>query len=428
LTLTGIYIFKVFGLVENAISELKGMKSKIKNIGVLRVLCERFYLRQAMVFAAVCLLTTSATAQDGFTTTKSGLQYRIDNPGNNRHPQKGWRVWLEYTGRLDDGTVFGSTDETGNIDIWLGQGQVIKGWEEALPMIGEGGHISLIVPPHLGYGDIDTYDVPRNSTLHFDIKMIQADSFPAIEPFPTKGLKAEKLACGIRRYTIDPGNGSPARAGDNVYVHYTGWLPDGTIYTSTRNTGKARRFTAGDGETFEGMDTALLTMAEGARCRLVIPSELAFGKEGYGNRIPPKTDITLDIEMVRISRERHVEKWNATGLDTLSTASGLRYIVFEPGNGSLIKDRSIVTAHYSVYLPDGKLIESSVKRESPIRFPVGTGLIIDGWEEASLLMRNGSRFQLIVPARLAYGDEGQPPLIPANTDLIFDVEVLDVIE
>ena len=428
MTQTGIYIFKGAWVVENAISELKGMKSKIKNIGVLRVLCERFHLRWAMVFVAVCMLTNGATAQDGFTTTKSGLQYRIDNPGNNRHPQKGWRVWLEYTGRLDDGTIFGSTDETGNIDIWLGQGQVIKGWEEALPMIGEGGRISLIVPPHLGYGDIDTYDVPRNSTLHFDIKMIQADSFPAIEPFPTKGLKAEKLACGIRRYTIDPGNGGPARPGDNVYVHYTGWLPDGTIYTSTRNTGDPRRFTAGAGETFEGMDTALLSMAEGARCRFVIPNKLAFGDEGYGNRIPPKTDITLDIEMVRITREIKVAKWDATGLDTLSTASGLRYIVFEPGEGQLIQSRSIVTAHYSVYLPDGKLIDSSVKRESPIRYPVGAGLIIEGWEEASLLMRNGSRFQLIVPARLAYGDEGQPPLIPANTDLIFDVEVLDVIE
>ena len=374
------------------------------------------------------LCLSAMTAQAQFTTTKSGLQYRIDDPGNNRHPQKGWRVWIEYTGSLDDGTVFGSTDETGNIDIRLGQGQVIKGWEEALPMIGEGGRISLIVPPHLGYGDTDTDYVPCGSTLHFDIKVIQADSFPAIEPFSVKGLKAKKLADGIKCYVLDAGNGSPAHAGDNVYVHFTGWLPDGTIYTSTHNVGDAHRFTAGAGETFKGMDAALLTMAEGARCRFVIPSELAFGEKGYGNRIPPKTDLTLDIEMVRISREKHVTKWNAAGHDTLTTATGLRYIVFEPGSGPQIKDRSIVTAHYSVYLPDGTLIDSSVKRESPIRYPVGAGLIIEGWEEASLLMRGGSRFQLLVPANLAYGDEGEPPLVPANSDLVFDIEILDVIE
>ncbi len=381
-----------------------------------------------MTIVAICLQAISAMTQDGFTTTKSGLKYRIDKPGNDRHPQKGWRVWIEYTGRLDDGTVFSSTDETGNIDIWLGQGQVIKGWEEALPMIGEGGKISLIVPPNLGYGNIDTYDVPAGSTLHFDIKMIQADQFAPIEPFATKGLKANKMACGIKYYVIDNGHGRPAHKGDNVYVHFSGWLPDGTIYTSTRNTGDPRRFTAGAGETFEGMDSAMLVMPEGARYRFIIPNKMAFGDKGYGNRIPPKTDITLDIEMVRISPEKHVTKWDASGRDTLSTASGLRYIVFDEGHGPLIQDKSIVTAHYSVYLPDGELIDSSVKRESPIRYPVGTGLIIEGWEEASLLMRNGSRFQLIVPARLAYGDDGQPPLIPAGADLVFDVEILEVIE
>lgn len=385
-------------------------------------------MKNSLLAIAILLCLSAMTAQAQFTTTKSGLQYRIDNPGNNRHPQKGWRVWIEYTGSLDDGTVFGSTDETGNIDIRLGQGQVIKGWEEALPMIGEGGRISLIVPPHLGYGDTDTDYVPGGSTLHFDIKVIQADSFPPIEPFSVKGLKAKKMANGIKYYVIDGGNGSPAHAGDNVYVHFTGWLPDGTIYTSTRNNGDARRFTAGAGETFKGMDAALLTMAEGARCRFVIPSELAFGEKGYGNRIPPKTDLTLDIEMVRISPEKHVAKWDATGLDTLSTASGLRYIVFAPGDGQQIVNNSIVTAHYSVYLPDGTLIDSSVKREQPIRYPVGAGLIIEGWEEASLLMRGGSRFQLLVPASLAYGDEGVPPLIPPGSDLVFDIEILDVIE
>ena len=409
-------------------SEINNQKSGIKNHGVLRVLCEKFYFRRAMAVAAICLLTISAMAQGDFVTTKSGLKYLITKPGNDKHPAAGCRVWLTFRGWLDDGTVFGSTDETGNIDIWLGQGQVIKGWEEALPLLVEGGEMHLIVPPALGYGDASTDDVPGGSTLHFDIQIIQVDRFAAIEPFDTKGLKAKKMACGIKYYVIDGGHGATAHPGDNVYVHFTGWLPDGTIYTSTRNTGDPRRFTAGGGETFAGMDSALLVMPEGSRCRFLIPSRLAFGKRGYGNRIAPDTDIALDIEMVRISPEIKVEKWDAADRDTVTTASGLRYIVFEPGNGQLIQDQSIVTAHYSVYLPDGTLIDSSVKREQPIRYPVGAGLIIEGWEEASLLMSNGSRFQLIVPANLAYGDEGQPPLIPANTDLVFDVEVLDVIE
>lgn len=378
------------------------------------------------IIAIIFLSVSIASAQ--FTTTASGLKYKIEEPGNDKHPQKGCRVWLEYTGWLDNDTIFASTEETGCIDIWLGQGQVIKGWEEALPMIGEGGKMSLTVPPHLGYGNKEYAGIPENSTLHFEIKTIQVDIFEAIKPLNTNGITASKLKNGIVYYAVQNGHGQPAKKGDNVYIRYTGWLPDGSIYSSNIHSRDAVRFTAGCGETFEGMDTALLLIPEGGKYRFTIPWDLAFGEEGYGNRIPPKADITLDIEMVHISKEIMVEKWDASGRDTITTASGLRYIVFEPGNGEQIAKNSVVTAHYSAYLPDGTLFDSSVKRESPIKYPVGAGIIIDGWDEASLLMRNGSRFQLLIPSNLAYGEEGLPPMVPSNADLIFDVEILDVIE
>ncbi len=379
-----------------------------------------------VMMAIICLSASIATAQ--FTTTASGLKYKIDEPGNDKHPQKGCRVWLEYTGWLDNDTIFVSTEETGSVDFWLGQGQVIKGWEEALPLIGEGGTIHLTVPPHLGYGGMAIAGIPENSTLHFKIKVIQVDVFEPIKSLDTNGTTANKLPNGIVYYAVQNGHGQPASKGDNVYVHYTGWLPDGSIYSSTIHSGSPTRFTAGCGETIEGLDTAFLLIPEGGKYKFMIPWNLAFGEKGYGNRIPPKTDITIDIEMVHISKEIMVEKWDASGHDTLSTASGLRYIVFDAGDGEQILRNSIVTAHYSGYLPDGTLFDSSVKRESPIRYPVGAGIIIDGLDEASLLMRRGSRFQLLIPSNLAYGEEGLPPTIPANADLVFDVEILDVIE
>lgn len=378
------------------------------------------------IMAIICLSANVATAQ--FTTTESGLMYNILKPGNGKHPQNGYRVWIEYTGWLDDSTVFSSTDEYGNVDVWMGHGQITKGWEEALPLVGEGGEMQIVVPPHLGYGDNEVNGIPRNSTLHFDIKVIQVDSCAPIAPYDIKNAEPHKLANGITYYTIDHGHGNCAKAGDNVYIHYTGWLPDGAIYTTTRQSANALRFTAGVGETFAGLDTALMLMSEGAKCRFVIPGDMAYGDKGYSNRIPPHSDLTLDIEMVRISPGIHVEKWDATGHDTLSTASGLRYIIIEQGEGPLIEADNIVTAHYSGYFTNGQLFDSSVKREEPIKYPVGAGLILDGWNEASLLMRKGSRFQLLVPSHLAYGEEGLPPTIPANADLIFDVEILDVIE
>ena len=383
------------------------------------------FWRPTLLIGLLSAMAVTVAAQ--MTTTPSGLQYEIVEAGNNRHPQPGWRVWVEYTGTLDNGQVFASTEDVGNIDLWLGQGQLIKGWEEALPMIGEGGQINLIVPPSQGYGDMDIPDIPKNSTLHFELKLVQADSFPPIKPFDVKGVKKQKKPNGITYYCIEPGHGKPAKKGDNVYVNYTGWLPDGTIYTTTRNAGELRRFTVGMGEAFEGMDSALTMMPEGAKCRFIIPYRLAFGDKGYGNRIPPKNDVTLDIEMVRISPEKKITKWDCTGLDTITTASGLRYVVLEPGYGPRIEHDNIVTAHYSAFYND-TLFDSSVKRESPIRYPVGAGIVIDGWEEATLLMRRGSRFQLFVPSKLAFGADGPQIGLPADADVIFDVEIVDVME
>lgn len=382
-------------------------------------------LRRTLLIGMLLAVAATATAQ--MTTTASGLQYQIMEPGNSRHPRLGWRVWVEYTGTLDDGTVFASTRETGGIDLWLGCGQLIKGWEEALPMIGEEGLINLIIPHSQGYADMEVPGVPKNSTLHFTIKLIQADSFPAIKPFAVKGVKKRKTPSGITYFSIEQGHGKTAKKGDNVYVNYTGWLPDGTIYTTTLKANDAQRFTAGMGEAFAGMDSALLMMPEGAKCRFIIPYRLAFGEKGYANRIPPKTDVTLDIEMVRISPEKKIAKWDCTGLDTITTASGLRYVVLEPGYGPRIERENIVTAHYSAFYND-TLFDSSVKRESPIRYPVGAGIVIDGWEEATLLMRRGSRFQLFVPSKLAFGSDGPQIGLPANADVVFDVEIIDVVE
>jgi len=382
-----------------------------------------------ILFIFQSVFETALFAQNtNFQTTKSGLQYQIIEPGEGAKPQAGNRIWVEYEGKLTNDSIFVTTRETGNADFYMGQGQMIKGWEEGLKLIGAGGRIVLNVPPQLGYGNMEIPGIPINSTLIFEIKLLQVDPGEPLQPFNTKGLKAQKGPKGLKYYVVNQGHGPLAKTNENAYVHYTGWLPDGTIYSSSRNIGDAVRITVGAHDVFEGWDQGLQLMSEGSKIRLEIPWQLAFGKEGYGNRVPPKTNICLDLEMVRLTPEIHVTKWDGTGHDTLTTLSGLRYIVFDEGSGDLIKSNSLVTVHYSGYFTDGKLFDSSVKREEPLKFPVGAGLVIEGWDEAALLMRPGSKFQLIVPARLAYGEAGSPPEIPANTDLIFDIEVMDVIQ
>jgi FKBP-type peptidyl-prolyl cis-trans isomerase FklB len=109
------------------------------------------------------------------------------------------------------------------------------------------------------------------------------------------------------------------------------------------------------------------------------------------------------------------------GVKTLS--SGLQYSVIKKGSGKKPKKTDSVTVHYVGTLLDGTEFDSSLARNEPAKFPV-TG-VIKGWTEALLLMKEGAKWKLFVPAELAYGQYGRPG-IPPNSLLIFEVELIKI--
>lgn len=111
---------------------------------------------------------------------------------------------------------------------------------------------------------------------------------------------------------------------------------------------------------------------------------------------------------------------NARREGVQTTASGLQYKVLAPGTGRTPTANDSVTVHYRGTLVDGTEFDSSYKRGAPATFPVGG--VIAGWTEALQLMKEGAKYQLVIPPALAYGDRG--PL--AGQVLIFDVELLGV--
>ena len=105
------------------------------------------------------------------------------------------------------------------------------------------------------------------------------------------------------------------------------------------------------------------------------------------------------------------------------TKSGLQYEVLTEGKGNSPKATDVVKVHYKGTLTDGTEFDSSYKRNEPAEFPVGG--VIKGWTEALQLMKPGAKYKLLIPAELAYGDQGRPG-IPANSVLAFEVEFLEV--
>jgi FKBP-type peptidyl-prolyl cis-trans isomerase FkpA len=117
-------------------------------------------------------MQTYATAQ-GITATvdaSSGLFYEIISPGNSTKPTVNSRIFIRYTGKLLDGTVFDQQADHTQTGWFLGG--LIPGWQLGLQLIGEGGQIKLIIPSSLAYGCRDNGPIPGNSVLFFDVQLI----------------------------------------------------------------------------------------------------------------------------------------------------------------------------------------------------------------------------------------------------------------
>jgi FKBP-type peptidyl-prolyl cis-trans isomerase len=105
---------------------------------------------------------------------------------------------------------------------------------------------------------------------------------------------------GLKYIELKEGTGKAAKAGDTVIVHYTGWLKDGTKFDSSKDRGDPFGFKLGAGRVIKGWDEGVAGMKVGGKRKLIIPPELAYGKRGAGNVIPPDAELTFEVELLKI--------------------------------------------------------------------------------------------------------------------------------
>jgi len=136
------------------------------------------------------------------------------------------------------------------------------------------------------------------------------------------------------------------------------------------------------------------------------------------------TGAKMEREAAALNNQKELLTSLSEGFE--ETESGLRYQVIQKGEGKKAEKGNNVSVHYKGMLPDGTEFDNSYKRGNPIDFPVGMGNVIAGWDEGIQLLRVGDKARFVIPSNLGYGANGSGGVIPPNTTLVFDVELMDV--
>lgn len=100
---------------------------------------------------------------------------------------------------------------------------------------------------------------------------------------------------------LENGDGAEAASGQNVSVHYTGWLTDGTKFDSSVDRGQPFQFPLGAGRVIQGWDQGVVGMKIGEKRKLTIPPEMGYGARGAGSVIPPNATLVFEVELLGLS-------------------------------------------------------------------------------------------------------------------------------
>ena len=123
---------------------------------------------------------------------------------------------------------------------------------------------------------------------------------PSASAAPAEGGETVTTPTGLKYVDLKVGDGPEAVPGQNVEVHYTGWLENGTKFDSSHDRQEPFTFRLGAGEVIEGWDQGVAGMKVGGKRKLTIPSDLGYGDQGAGGTIPPGATLIFEVELLGV--------------------------------------------------------------------------------------------------------------------------------
>lgn len=204
--------------------------------------------------------------------------------------------------------------------------------------------------------------------------------------------------------------------GDTVFVHYTGYLTDGTKFDSSVDRGEKFSFKLGEGQVIKGWDEGVKTMNKGEAARLIIKPAFGYGNQGSPPTIPGGATLIFDVELFDFEGE---------DLSEVKDKSIVRRIISKGYAYSSPNDMARVVVDIRGTFADGKCFDDREKLEFEIGDTSGKN-IIEGLEHALTKMKKEEHCNLFIKSSKAWGAEGNELFkIPPNTDVIYEVTLIE---
>ncbi len=270
------------------------------------------------IILVALLLVVGCSKRPDVIKKASGLEYADDSLGTGRTAKNGdlisihFDAWIikDSTNLFNDWTkdstrlassIGGSRLYGRPVKLVLGKNAFINGIDGGIEGMKVGGYRTIIVPAKLAYGDKGFGPIPPNSSLKFQVQLLEAKDAIVVKQWEVDSTKYKKTKDGLKYVIIEPGEGAAIDSGDVVTLHYSVFLLNGKKSDSSVERDEPLVFPYKLQKFIPGFSEGIGLLKKGGKAKLIVPPDLAYGSKG-NNIIPPNSTLIFDIQILNVMK------------------------------------------------------------------------------------------------------------------------------